>query len=181
MPKRVWNLDAPELERGSSKALEGTEPKSMERMGSVSNGGRDLLSNGKDISKVESQVITTQPYHSNPYHLLARNILALREANILPHLPYIPISELNDKSKSNSLVRFLAILQILWNIIQIGVRHSRHLAISQLEIAVAAISICAIIIYGLNWEKAKGCASPLYTDAIFRGNPPNDLHERGVL
>lgn len=166
--------DTPELEHESSRIPDGAESESMERVGSAFNGGRNLSSNGKDTSKVESQAIATAPYHSDPYHLLARDILALREANLLPHLPYILKSELNDKSKSDSLVRFLAVLQILWNIIQISVRHSRHLAISQLEIAVAAFSICAIGIYGLSWEKPKGVQVP-YTLLQFSGEIPQTI------
>lgn len=149
--------DGPEPDRGSSRTQDGSE---SERE--------------KDISKVESHPMTsTECFHSNPFHLLARDILALREAKLL-RLPYITKSELNDKSKSDGLVRFIAVLQILWTVVQISIRHSRHLAIFQLEIAVVAFSICAIIIYGLNWEKPKGVQVP-YTLLQFSGEIPERI------
>jgi hypothetical protein len=129
---------------------------------------------GNEISEVENRVIsTTERPHLNPFHLVAQDILALREAKLL-RLPYITKSELDDKSKSDGLVRFIAILQILWTVIQIIVRHSRHLDISQLEIAVLAFSFCAIIIYGLNWEKPKGVQVPC-TLLHFPGDIPQTI------
>jgi hypothetical protein len=168
--------DTSELHLESRKSPDGVESESMERLGSTFNSGDQSYSNGKDLSTVESQVIATQLY-SNPYHLLAPDILALREANLLPRLPYITKSELNDKSKSDSLVRIIAVLQILWTVIQVSIRHSRHLAISQLEISVVAFSICAIIIYGLNWEKPKGVQVP-YTLLQYRSQTPEAVLEK---
>lgn len=43
------------------------------------------------------------------------------------------------------MVRAIAVIQILWTTVQLIVRGSRHLAVSQLEIAVAAFAVCAII------------------------------------
>jgi hypothetical protein len=166
--------DAPELEREPSGISHNAESEGMERVESALNGGHRLSSNEKDISKVEIRAMAGLPEHSNPYHLLASDILALREANLLTHLPYITKSELNDKSKSDGLVRFIAVVQVLWTVIQISIRHARHLAISQLEIAVVAFSICAIIIYGLNWEKPKGVQVP-YTLLQFSGEIPRPI------
>lgn len=89
-------------------------------------------------------------------HLLTRDILRLRSNGLLPRLPYITVEEINDKSKSDSLVRAITIVQITWMVIQIIVRACRSLAISQLEIAVIAFATCAVILYGVNWEKPKG-------------------------
>jgi hypothetical protein len=100
------------------------------------------------------------PAYSNPYHLIAPDILALREAGLLEKLPSISKEELNDKSKSDSLVRAIAIVQIAWMVVQIIIRASRHLAISQIELSVLAFAACAIMIYGLNWEKPKGVQVP---------------------
>jgi hypothetical protein len=71
--------------------------------------------------------------YPNPYHLLASDIFALREAGVISRLPYISPEELQDRSKSDSLIRIITILQIVWMIIQILARAVRHLAISQLE------------------------------------------------
>jgi hypothetical protein len=98
--------------------------------------------------------------YSNPFHLMASDICRLREAGLLARLLYVTIEEINDKSKGDSFTRAIAIFQIVWTVIQVIARAARHLAISQLEIAVVAFSVCAIIIYGLNWKKPKGVEVP---------------------
>lgn len=136
-----------------------------------------MSSNGKEkTSDVETLSITPSSQYSNPYHLLASDLVALREASFLTRLPYITTAELNDRNKSDSFVRLIAIVQILWMIIQIIVRAARHLAIFQLEIAVAGLAVCAMTIYGLNWEQPKGVQTP-YTLLAYRGNIPKAVLE----
>jgi len=168
----VIRSHVPERSRGFAEAKTSPDSSEPDRESSRTQDSAES-ERRKGISKVESQGITTKRSHSNPFHLVARDILALREAKLL-RLPYITKSELNDKSKSDGLVRFIAVLQILWTAIQITVRYSRHLAIFQLEIAVVAFSICAIIIYGLNWEKPKGVQVP-YTLLQFSGQIPKTI------
>ena len=55
--------------------------------------------------------------------------------------------------------------------LQIIARASRRLAISQLEISVLAFTLCAILIYGLNWERPKGVQVP-YTLLRYEGDIP---------
>jgi hypothetical protein len=96
------------------------------------------------------------PDYPNPFHLIGSDIRRLREAGVLRRLPHVTTEEINDKSKSNSFARIITMFQIIWMIVQVIARATRHLAISQLEIAVVAFAACAIIIYGLNWNKPKG-------------------------
>jgi hypothetical protein len=109
-------------------------------------------------------------------HLLTEDIVLLRSKGLLPKLPYITVEEINDKSKSDSLVRAITVVQITWIVIQIIVRAFRSLAISQLEVAVVAFATCAVIIYGLNWEKPKGVQVPI-TIISYPGPFPNDTME----
>jgi hypothetical protein len=97
---------------------------------------------------------------SSLYHLTISDILALRKDGSLEKLPSISEEEINDKSKGDSLVRAIAIVQIAWMALQIIARASRRLAISQLEISVLAFTSCAVVIYGLNWERPKGVQVP---------------------
>ena len=114
--------------------------------------------------------------YSNPYHLVASDILALREAGLLTKLPSITQEEISDKSKSDGLIRAITVVQIIWMMVQIIVRASRNLTISQLEISVLAFASCAIFLYGLNWEKPKGvqvpCAIMTYQGEIPRSFLP---------
>jgi hypothetical protein len=112
--------------------------------------------------------------YNNPFHLCASQILELRRTGLLRRLPYITIEEINDKSKSDSLVRAIAVVQILWTVVQIITRAARHLAVSQLEIAVIAFAVCAIITYALNWNKPKGVLVP-HTLLQYRNEIPDQI------
>jgi len=122
---------------------------------------------------------TTQPgdkAYNNPFHLNAPQIAKLRKLGLLSRLPHITLAEINDKSKSDSMIRLIAVVQISWTTVQIIVRATRHLAVSQLEIAVMAFAVCAIITYSLNWYKPKGVEVP-FTIAQYSGQLPDRLHE----
>jgi len=122
---------------------------------------------GKNISTREEpsnamlSVEEPQTIHPRTLHLIASDILALRQANLITKLPHITKEEIEDKSKSDKLIRGIAVIQIFWMLILIIARASRDLAISQLELSVIAFAICAIIIYILNWEKPKGVMVPI--------------------
>jgi hypothetical protein len=96
-----------------------------------SDSSRDTIPYDKEGS--DPQKATGSTEYPNPYHLLASDIFTLREAGVISRLPYISLEELQDHSKSDSLIRIIAIFQIVWMIIQILARTVRHLAISQLE------------------------------------------------
>jgi hypothetical protein len=123
-----------------------------------------------DMEKAQVESATaTEPFgkwdnlarpYNNLFHLNGPQIIELRKSGLLPRLPHITVQEINDKSKSDSMVRLIAVVQIVWTVVQIMTRAARHLAISQLEIAVIAFAVCAIITYALNWSKPKGIQVP---------------------
>jgi hypothetical protein len=84
------------------------------------------------------------------------------------------LEELQDRSKSDSLIRVIAVVQILWTVIQICTRAARHLAVSQLEIAVTAFAASAVVMYGLNWNKPKGVQVPI-TILQYNGKLPDAI------
>ena len=114
---------------------------------------------GKSITTVEADA--ARLHGQELYHLTGHDILELKRQGVLSRLPYISLEELQDRSKSDSFTRAIAVIQLLWTVIQICTRAARHLAISQLEIAVAAFAASAIAIYGLNWDKPKGVQVPI--------------------
>lgn len=121
------------------------------------------------LPKTDHSDATIQPkgfgggylYRGDYVHLIADDIIELRSKKLIPSLPYITEDESNDKSKSDPFVRIIAIFQILSVVIQIIIRASRQLAVSQLEIAVVAFAVCAIIIYAFNWHKPQGVKLPI--------------------
>jgi hypothetical protein len=105
--------------------------------------------------------------------LMAHQILALREQSMIK-LPYITREEIMDKGKSDIFARVLAIGQTLWLVVQMIVRASRHLEVSQLEIGTAAFASCAITIYALTWHKPKGVGVP-WTICSYPGTSPKEF------
>jgi hypothetical protein len=128
------------------------------------------------IEPLGKLVNPARPYN-NPFHLNGPQIIELRRSGLLSRLPYITVQEINDKSKSDSMVRLIAIVQIVWTVVQIITRAVRHLAISQLEIAVIAFAVCAIITYALDWSKPKGVQVPC-TLLQCRNNIPTHICTR---
>lgn len=73
-----------------------------------------------------------------------------------PELPSISQAEIEGKSKGDVFAKSVAIIQVLWLIIQFVERWRKGLPNSQLEVAVLAFSVCAFITYCINWEKPQG-------------------------
>lgn len=97
----------------------------------------------------------------DPQPLNPKQILALREVEVLPRLPDISVAEIDDKSKSDGLMRLITVFQILWLCIQVIARAVQGLAVTQLEISTVAFAFCAVIMYGLCWTKPKGVEVPV--------------------
>ena len=121
-----------------------------------------------------AQADTTKLYGQELYHLVGDDIIELRRQGALSRLPYISLDELQDRSKIDSFTRAIAVVQIVWTVVQICTRAALHLAISQLEIAVAAFAASAIAIYGLNWDKPKGVQVPI-TILQYKGKVPDTI------
>lgn len=79
-------------------------------------------------------------------------------------MPNITEQEINDKSKSDGLVKLIAILQVLWLVIQLIARSIQNLPFTQLEITTAAFAATAIIIYCIDFIKPKDVNIPFYVD-----------------
>jgi hypothetical protein len=115
------------------------------------------------------------PYYNVPYHLFADEIFHLRRSGALTKLPKITSAEINDKSKGDTFVKLITSFQVLWFILQVVIGAIRQLSISQLEIAVTAFGICAIITYFLLLPKPKSVDVPI-TVKEFEGHIP--IHQR---
>jgi hypothetical protein len=88
-------------------------------------------------------------------------MLDLRSSGDLVPLPNIPTANLDDKSKDDIVIKLIAIFQVFWFVLQVIVRAAKGLNISQLEIAVTAFAVCAIITYLLILPKPKGVQIPV--------------------
>lgn len=73
----------------------------------------------------------------------------------------LSIDSIVDKSKGDFFTKGLAIVQVLWLVITLLIRGSRHLAVTQLEILAIAFAICSILTYGFWWNKPQDVRSAI--------------------
>ena len=81
----------------------------------------------------------------NQWVVDANQLLLARELGIIEKLPYMSQDSLDDHSNGDLVVKLLAFLQVSWMFIQLGVRLSRRLPTSQLEIFTLSFATCSSI------------------------------------
>ena len=107
------------------------------------------------------------------YHMMSASYLA-RSLNLSPvdygfnrgHgglMTVVRLSEdvILDKSKADTLVRLLWILQILRLWFEVLARTAAHLAVTQLEIITLSFSVLSATIYVVQWKKPKDVETPI--------------------
>ncbi|KAG6363084.1 hypothetical protein INS49_008179 [Diaporthe citri] len=81
-------------------------------------------------------------------------------------LPNVTERHIQDKSKSNSLVTTLALVQIAQLIAALGSRYTGGISASQLEAVALAHAVCALFTYALQWSCPKDVGVPITTQAL---------------
>ena len=74
-------------------------------------------------------------------------------------------ARLKTRARAITLVKLVAVLQILWLIIQLGVHLGKSLPVSQLEISAFSYAACALISYLLWLDKLQDVHLPLEINA----------------
>ncbi|GAW14721.1 hypothetical protein ANO14919_041240 [Xylariales sp. No.14919] len=77
--------------------------------------------------------------------------------------------DIEDKSKADSLLRSLTVLQALWVIVTAIARGANGLPVSQLEIATSAFSLSAAATYAACWWKPKDVSKPIQIHKLAKG------------
>ena len=75
-------------------------------------------------------------------------------------IPDIAEKQIRDRSKADSLAKFIVCLQALWFCVQCITRVSQQKAISLLELNTFAHAFCALLIYALWWHKPQNIEEP---------------------
>ena len=104
------------------------------------------------------------PLQGNIWILNTKQLVLAREYDVIRTLPSIEESEIEDKSKSDILVRLLAILQVSWLAVELIARRVENVAFAPLELSTLAFSVCAFILYIVEWSKPKDVGVPFYID-----------------
>jgi len=90
----------------------------------------------------------------------ATQLLALIEKGDIDSPP-IPEEELRSRGKSDLVIKIIAILQIIWFIVQTLVRAIQHYHITALEIVTVAFVLCSIFIYGFSMYQPQDVEFPV--------------------
>ncbi|KAG2755143.1 hypothetical protein P692DRAFT_20827581 [Suillus brevipes Sb2] len=79
-------------------------------------------------------------------------------------MPVISEAEIEDRSKGDGLSKGIALLQLVWFVIQLVARRVQNLPITLLEIDTLAVATLTCVAYGLWWKKPKdvGCPCIVY-------------------
>ena len=95
---------------------------------------------------------------AHPYWVLTSDQLNV----LVPHIldpPGVHVRQLEVLNRGDSLVKILALVQIIYLIIQLVARKVAHLPSAQLEIAALAFSASSFITYVLYWSRPQGVES----------------------
>jgi len=130
---------------------------------------------GGFVLKVTSESLENEQL----FYPTAGEIYRARKTQIILRLPDIRVEEIEDKSKGDSFVKGAAVVQVVWLLIQIIKRASKHLPISQLEIMVVAFSVCSFITYMLCWLKPQNVLVPIEISGSVHHDRTPLVRERG--
>ncbi|KAG0695645.1 hypothetical protein DFH29DRAFT_1083287 [Suillus ampliporus] len=93
-------------------------------------------------------------------------------------MPVIMKAEIEDRSKGDGLSKGIAILQLVWFVIQLVARYVQHLPITLLEIDTLAVAALTCIAYGLWWKKPKDVGYPCIVHWKATGSPSTLAYEQ---
>ncbi|KAG1732791.1 hypothetical protein EDB19DRAFT_2026903 [Suillus lakei] len=91
-------------------------------------------------------------------------------------MPVITEAEIKDRSKGDGLSKCVAVLQLVWFVIQLIARYAQKLPVTLLEIDTLAIAALTCIAYGLWWKKPKDIGRPyiVHWNLEAAAPPPRD-------
>ncbi|KAL6713168.1 hypothetical protein ACLMJK_009289 [Lecanora helva] len=102
--------------------------------------------------------------------LNAEQLLYALEKGLMDKVPSLSVDQLDDRNKSDWLVKVLAVGQLGWLLVQVIVRGAYGHPPSQLEIFTLAFAVCTLVMYVLLWFKPQDMRTPLYIKACRRFN-----------
>lgn len=107
-----------------------------------------------DLSEEQFSTIKVEPYMIWK-GVLTFNALKRVVNERLMRFPLIEKDEIDDKSKGDAVSKGIALLQLTWFIVQIIVRATQGLAITELELTTAALAGLNSVMYVFWWSKPR--------------------------
>lgn len=118
----------------------------------------------RDLSSF--QILNLTRFNQESWTLTALQLLSAKGLKLYNILPPVSQQELESLSNNDALVKILALVQIIWLIVQLVVRYRSNVLSSQLEIAVLAFSVCSILTYIILWDRPRGVTTRYRIKAI---------------
>lgn len=140
------------------------------------------------LSEAEERLVTAHPALLGPnlralcgnrWSLDAGQLLVARELGIIDKLPALSKDEIEDRNKGDLIVKILAVINILWLFIQVGIRRYHGQSITQLETMTAAFAVSSTLTYCLLYAKPQGVETPCKVNAC-RYPSPNEIFRISV-
>lgn len=85
---------------------------------------------------------------------------------VIKSLPHISKDELDDRNKGDKFSKGLAVVQVIWLLVQVAARVAGGSSIAQLEVVALAFAACSLITYLLLWHKPQDVQTPVYIKAV---------------
>lgn len=95
-----------------------------------------------------------------PFAINSAQLCILMSKGLITQLPDISEDEIKDRSKEDILVKFLALGQIAWIIVDLIARKASGLSSTLLGVVSLNFSVCAILMYSFLLEKPKDIKEP---------------------
>ena len=117
------------------------------------------------------QILNLSRFKQERWALTALQLLSAKGFKLYDSLPQISLQELDALNNSDSLVKLIAMTQIVWLMIQLLVRYRNNLVSSQLEIAALAFSVCSMLTYAILWNRPRGVTMRYRVNAVKAPKP----------
>lgn len=78
--------------------------------------------------------------------------------------PPISEKELKSRGQGDWIIKLIAVVQIIWFVVQTLVRAIQHFPTSALEIMTVAFVFCSVFIYGFSWNQPQDVDYPVFIE-----------------
>jgi hypothetical protein len=128
--------------------------------------GERFANNRRGLMLRGQFLVVVPPMQTDTWVVDSLQLIKLRELGIIEKLPAIHKDEIDDRNKSDFVVKAIAVLQASWLMVQLIWRGAvQHLPITLLEIATVAFAACSLVTYMVQWDKPKDVQSVIYVPA----------------
>lgn len=103
------------------------------------------IRHGRDLKEPFQKELV--PLQGNYWIMNSNQLFFCRKIGLIGTLPDIPEDIINEMGQSDAMIKLFTAAQVSWMILQVIIRASRSLYISQLEISTVAFAVCTIIAY----------------------------------